>query len=437
MTRSSSGRYAPLAKAGGGRVVLECPGCMTPLFSTCAGVDVLVAEGSSLPAYDVQAPLMSLPGLLGRSSRSVPADVPYLHAEPARVERWKARLGGAGGFKVGVVWQGNPRHPWDRWRSFPLRGGARWRPSRACGWSACRRGRASSSLEDLSGRFAVADLGAGLDAEGGAFLDTAAVMKGLDLVVTADTAARHLAGRWARGSGSHWRRSRTGGGCAGGRTRPGTRLCGCSGSGRRANGPTCSHAWRRNYGPWRAKAASRHVPVAPGELLDRVSILEIKIRANGRPVQLPRVRGSPALRPAGPSPAGGAEEIRRLAAELKAVNEVLWDAEDALRACEREGDFGPRFVELARSVYRKNDERAALERRVNELLARLGRPEGVRGGRAAGVDAALPHVRCRARPHRFRRGIGLQPPLDTLRPPPWRRFRFVNRMAPSRRRRRW
>ena len=127
----------------------------------------------------------------------MPADVPYLHADPARVERWKARLGGAGGFKVGVVWQGNPRHPWDRWRSFPLRAWPRWRPSRACGWSACRRGPGVEQLKDAERRFAVEDLGAGLDAEGGAFLDTAAVMKGLDLVVTADTAAAHLAGRWA------------------------------------------------------------------------------------------------------------------------------------------------------------------------------------------------------------------------------------------------
>ena len=66
---------------------------------------------------------------------------------------------------------------------------------------------------------------------------------------------------------------------------------------------------------------------------------------------------------------------------MKAVNEVLWDAEDALRACEREGDFGPRFVELARSVYRKNDERAALKRRVNELL---GAPWGDQKEYAAG-----------------------------------------------------
>jgi hypothetical protein len=60
------------------------------------------------------------------------------------------------------------------------------------------------------------------------------------------------------------------------------------------------------------------------------------------------------------------EELKRPAAELKAVNGRLWEAEDALRGCERAGDFGPRFVGLARSVYRRNDQRAALKRRINE-----------------------------------------------------------------------
>jgi Family of unknown function (DUF6165) len=61
-------------------------------------------------------------------------------------------------------------------------------------------------------------------------------------------------------------------------------------------------------------------------------------------------------------------ELTRLAAELKAVNETLWRIEDAIRLCERDEDFGPRFIALARSVYHTNDRRAALKRQVNELL---------------------------------------------------------------------
>jgi hypothetical protein len=65
--------------------------------------------------------------------------------------------------------------------------------------------------------------------------------------------------------------------------------------------------------------------------------------------------------------------LTRLAAGLKAVNEALWDAEDELRRCERDADFGGRFVGLARSVYVRNDERAALKRRIDEAT---GAPSG-------------------------------------------------------------
>ena len=58
-------------------------------------------------------------------------------------------------------------------------------------------------------------------------------------------------------------------------------------------------------------------------------------------------------------------QFEALAGELQAVNEELWDIEDEIRACEARGDFGPEFVELARSVYRTNDRRSAIKRRIN------------------------------------------------------------------------
>jgi tetratricopeptide (TPR) repeat protein len=187
-------RYAALVKARGGRVVLECPGCLVPLFRSLAGVDEMVAEGQSLPAFDVQAPLLSLPGLLGTTLATVPAEVPYLSAVPARVEKWRGRLEAIGGFKVGVVWQGNPRHEWDRWRSVPL---ARFAPLAALPGVrllSLQKGPGAEQVRGLKSRFEVVELGEEMDGEGGAFLDTAAVMKCLDLVVAADTAAAHLAG---------------------------------------------------------------------------------------------------------------------------------------------------------------------------------------------------------------------------------------------------
>jgi tetratricopeptide (TPR) repeat protein len=186
-------RYAPLVKAKGGRVVLECPGFLLPLFSTCPGVDQLVAEGSEPPPFDVQAPLLSLPLLLGTTPESVPADVPYLSAEPERVEKWRVRLEALPGFKVGVVWQGNPHFSWDRWRSIPLACFAPLAAVEGVRLVSLQKGPGAEQVAALKGRFPVEEL-EGLDAEGGAFLDTAAVMKCLDLLVAADTAAAHLAG---------------------------------------------------------------------------------------------------------------------------------------------------------------------------------------------------------------------------------------------------
>jgi hypothetical protein len=110
-------------------------------------------------------------------------------------------------------------------------------------------------------------------------------------------------------------------------------------------------------------------PISPGELFDRLSILEIKRQRITDPAKLRNVcREWELLREKKDVLAGGSMELEGLYAELGSVNRRLWDIEDAIRGCEGGGDFGPRFVELARSVYRVNDERSALKRRVNEAL---------------------------------------------------------------------
>ena len=108
------------------------------------------------------------------------------------------------------------------------------------------------------------------------------------------------------------------------------------------------------------------VEIAPGELIDKITILEIKVEriadADKRANVLDELATLGDSRAAA-IPRDG--EIDRLAVELKAVNEALWDIEDDIRACDSDGDFGPRFVELARAVYRTNDRRAELKRALN------------------------------------------------------------------------
>ncbi len=111
------------------------------------------------------------------------------------------------------------------------------------------------------------------------------------------------------------------------------------------------------------------VEVAPGELIDKITILEVKNERIADANKLRNVRHELAIltmaRNHAIEPSAGLE---RLTSELKRVNESLWEIEDAIRLCERQQDFGPRFIELARSVYRENDRRAGLKRDINDLL---------------------------------------------------------------------
>ena len=112
-------RYAPLVKAQGGVVVVECHKPLLPLLKSCAGVDTWVARGSVLRPFDVQAPLLSLPGMFGTTLATVPAGIPYLSADADRVAYWGSILRDRQSFRIGIAWQGNPDYREDRQRSEP------------------------------------------------------------------------------------------------------------------------------------------------------------------------------------------------------------------------------------------------------------------------------------------------------------------------------
>lgn len=110
-------------------------------------------------------------------------------------------------------------------------------------------------------------------------------------------------------------------------------------------------------------------PISPGELLDKLSILQIKLARIDDPAKLDNVRREhELLTEVWRNADAGSDQISALIEELRQVNEALWDIEDAIREEEALGRFGERFIELARSVYRRNDERSALKRQINERL---------------------------------------------------------------------
>ncbi len=106
--------------------------------------------------------------------------------------------------------------------------------------------------------------------------------------------------------------------------------------------------------------------ISAGELIDKITILEIKLDEIGDDVKRANIaRELAGLTPALDRSFGGDEVVADLRRELKAVNAELWRIEDDIRAQERRQDFGPVFVSLARSVYRANDRRAELKRQIN------------------------------------------------------------------------
>ena len=109
--------------------------------------------------------------------------------------------------------------------------------------------------------------------------------------------------------------------------------------------------------------------ISPGEFLDKLSILEIKLERIRDAAKLANVRRELDLLRGvwNASPLAGAD-VTALTRELKTVNEALWEIEDRLRIKEAQGGFDQEFIELARSVYRNNDRRVALKREVNLVL---------------------------------------------------------------------
>lgn len=152
----------------------------------------ILAHNSVLPPVDFHCPLMSVPAVLGTTLETIPADVPYLHAEPAAVEKWRARLG-AGGLKVGIAWSGNPRHANDHNRSMSL---ATFRSAAAdgCRYFTVQPDTREGDREALASWQEATDIGAELRD----FADTAALMNALDMVITVDTSVAHLAGALGR-----------------------------------------------------------------------------------------------------------------------------------------------------------------------------------------------------------------------------------------------
>jgi tetratricopeptide (TPR) repeat protein len=190
-------RYARvLLERGASVTLLTQPKLVRILRSLPAQIEVAASiEGDR--TFDFQCPLMDLPLRCGTELSSIPAPVPYLSAEPERVQFWRRRLGGHG-FRVGIVWQGNPTTRLDQGRSVPL---SEFLPlMRVPGVRiiSLQKHVGLEQIAHLPEGAALETLGEDYDSGPDAFVDAAAVMANLDLIVTSDTAMAHLAGALGR-----------------------------------------------------------------------------------------------------------------------------------------------------------------------------------------------------------------------------------------------
>lgn len=186
-------RYVPLLKAqGAAQVTVVCKPPLEPLLGSLAGLDRLApaAGVQEIEDHDCWTYLMSIPYRLGTRLETVPAQVPYLSVTAERRARWAARIPPAG-LRVGLVWKGNPDLANDKNRSLP--GLEALRPL----WDvpgvtfvSMQKGADEAAAANPPADQPLVDLGAAAED----FADTAAMMDGLDLVISVDTASAHLAG---------------------------------------------------------------------------------------------------------------------------------------------------------------------------------------------------------------------------------------------------
>jgi hypothetical protein len=182
-------RYLPWLKArGAARVTLVCRPSQTALMQTLAGPDAVISQADALPrlaGHDYWTVLLSLPLRAGTTPDTIPADVPYLHPDPARLARLAPLLAGDG-LKVGLVWRGNPLHSNDAERSLP------GLDALAPLWTI--PGVRFFSLQKDAGTLPpglpLTDLAPAI----GDFADSAALIRQLDLLISIDSAPAHLAG---------------------------------------------------------------------------------------------------------------------------------------------------------------------------------------------------------------------------------------------------
>jgi tetratricopeptide (TPR) repeat protein len=189
-------RYATIAAEAGAHVIVGVPHALASLMQTLKGVARVITDGDAVPEYDLNCAMMSLPLAFRTTVETIPASVPYLHAEASATAKWRDRLSGLHGRRIGLVWAGKSR-PWDsvlvaldQRRSTTLASMAPLASVPGCHFISLQLGAPGGQAADAPAGMVMHDFTGELVT----LADTAALVANLDLVISVDTSTAHLAG---------------------------------------------------------------------------------------------------------------------------------------------------------------------------------------------------------------------------------------------------
>lgn len=193
-------RYAKVAKDKGGYVIVATQRPLITLLRHCPYIDEVVQLHDNYPSFDVQAAMVSMPLICNTRKDNAPNEIPYLYAHPSLVELWRKRLASDTNFKIGICWQGNPNYNTHFLRvavaakSINVNQFAPLGNIPGVSVYCLQHTTGMEQLKDLDPNFNLIRFdGEDFDNSHGRFMDTAALMKNLDLIVTIDTSTAHLA----------------------------------------------------------------------------------------------------------------------------------------------------------------------------------------------------------------------------------------------------
>lgn len=190
-------RYAKLAKEMGATVICKIQKPLIPLLSSCPFIDKLVTSFDEAP-YEYKAALMSMPGIVKTKEETIPAEIPYISASENLVSLWKQRISRDKGFKVGLCWEVEQTHeqfkcPFSL-RSISLEHFAPLATVEGVQFYSLQKLNSMKQCEGKPEHLKLKTFGLDFDETHGSFMDTAAIIENLDLIITVDTSVAHVAG---------------------------------------------------------------------------------------------------------------------------------------------------------------------------------------------------------------------------------------------------